>query len=162
MLYDPVTLLRYVEQGGKATGEVFMWWPRFEDPGHRLAEARFISEPPLRNHGCRKPARSEHYAACRVQFAKEPDWVRIGHRLDSLGVWSIPGSDQIRSTLACCVYTTDQGWLRLERRTGAMYDSDWYDFGAYGEVRGFFASKSGTSLKALFTLVTKGALWFDL
>lgn len=152
--YAPVSLLRLVRVRGRYVGEVYLWWPTFADTAHRHAESAFLADPYLRDHGCRTPVRNGQFAACRLQITPEPDWSRIGTQLDSLGVWQLPGSDQIQSSFAARgMAVTDQGGLRLERRRGAAYEFAWY----YGVEA--YPAPTGPRLAALYRLMRVGTHW---
>ena len=89
-------LLRLVEQGGKVTGELAVYWSL--DPSESGAYGGQLDAQMQAKWGCAKTSQKEvlrdgvvplRVGACVARFRKAQDWNALLQRLEGLGAWTL-------------------------------------------------------------------------
>ena len=90
-------LLRLVEEGGKVTGELAVYWSL--DPSESGAYGGQLDAQMQAKWGCAKTSQKEvlrdgvvplRVGACVAHFRKAQDWNALARQLESLGAWTLP------------------------------------------------------------------------
>jgi hypothetical protein len=90
-------LLRLVEEGGKVTGELAVYWSL--DPSESGAYGGQLDAQMQAKWGCAKAAQKEvmrdgvvplRVGACVARFRKAQDWAALLQQLQALGAWTLP------------------------------------------------------------------------
>lgn len=93
MLYEPMTMLRIVDDGGRVSGGEYIWWDvrareHWDTPQFRQQERRGFS-------GCVRLLRMSGSVLCERRAAAEYDWSALLAELDHLEVWTIPSQSAL-------------------------------------------------------------------
>ncbi len=123
----PMQLYRFVDHGGRVTGELIYHWPA-SPPDTALGERPGETSHDLMLHilrgRCDRFAVAEETGICRARFTQTPDWSRVLRTAESHGLWTIP--DQ--STLPPDSIMVFDGWsIVVELRDANGYRSYRYD-----------------------------------
>ena len=108
----PMQLLRIVDEGGRIRGEEILWlvqtlpdssvdprWRAFMDSVPRWLRDEFHCGPvatDTTHYSEAQPGYQDQLtAACRVQFAREPDWRSVLTELEQHHVWTLPDASEL-------------------------------------------------------------------
>lgn len=116
MLYEPMTMLRIVDQGGRVSGGEYIWW---DVQAREYWDTREFRRRVHRGlPACVRLLRTSGSVLCERPPSHDHDWRTLLARLDSLDVWTIP------SQSALGVYNrapTDQLSVLVELVDGMHY-----------------------------------------
>lgn len=89
----PRRFYRFVDRGGRVTGELIFHWPApppdtamDERPGETSHDLMVYSQ----RGRCDRFAVAEQTGICRARFKRTPDWGRVLRTAESRGLWTIP------------------------------------------------------------------------
>jgi hypothetical protein len=121
MLYEPMTMLRIVDDGGRASGGEYVWW---DVRDRQYWDTREFRRQERRGFApCVRHLRASGSVLCEQRAAASYDWRTLLATLDSLDVWTIP------SQSALGVYhrpPTDHPSVVVELVDGMHYGAFYY------------------------------------
>ena len=117
----PRQLYRFVDRGGRVTGELIYHWPTpppdtamDERPGETTHDLMVYSQ----RGRCDRFAVAEQTGICRARFTRTPDWGSVLRTVESHGLWTIPDP----STLPPDSVVVFDGWtIVVEVRDSSGY-----------------------------------------
>jgi hypothetical protein len=89
----PMQLYRFVDRGGRVTGELIFYWPAAPTEttmGGRSGDVSHDMMMYILPGRCDRFAVAEDTGICRARFTRTPDWGRVLRAAESHGLWTIP------------------------------------------------------------------------
>lgn len=147
----PQDLYRFVDAGGRVSGELVRYWHAEalggsdERPGETFHDLMLYSQ----RGSCAGFAVRAGMGTCRGEFVRPPDWKAVLRRVEAEGLWTLPDESSLRHDGVAVM----DGWgITVELRDGPRYRT--YQYGNPDAHKWPEAAKATQIARALDTVRT--------